>query len=216
MLNTDDFVIALDYDQSTCSYSVNSTKSSSTPINANTTIHIQVYKADVLCFTTYGSIIYAKQNRYKVEANFNLTAVDSSESTAESNINGTITMMIGSTGIISIEGSYVCENTISFTTYGISKAKALTRLIKLYKGFTSNANLFDLFKYNYFSIIPQNSLNTVIQPFEVIYKADTDDVYFYYIYQDAIVESGPRYLKCDCYSVKNATYTNTWSKQILA
>ena len=214
VLNTDDFVIALDYDQSTCSYSVNSTRSSSKTINNNTTIHIQVYKADVLCFTTYGNIIYAKNNIHRVEANLNLTAINSSESTAQSNINGTIIMTIGKTGIISIVDHYVCENTIAISTAG-----SLTRLIKLYKGFTSNANLFDLFKYNYFSIMPTNSdnaLHTVVKPFEVIYKADTDDVYFYYIYQDAIVESSTRYLNCDCYSVKNGTYTNTWSKQILA
>ena len=214
VLNTNDFVIALDYNASTYSYSINSTKSSTYTININTTIHIQVYKDDVICFTTYGNLVSINGQKY-VLANLNLSEIDSPGSSNNSNINGTILMKVSSSSI-SIMGSYVYNNTIAFNTF--DNASALTKFIKLYKGFTSNSSLLPLFRYNYFSINPQDitTLFTVVKPFEVIYNEGTNDVYFYYIYQGAIDEGTNRYLKCDYYSVNDETYTNNWSKQILA
>ena len=206
VLDTDDFVIALDYNASTKKYSINSTKSSSKTVNINTTIHIQVYKDDVLCFTTYGNLISANGQKYVV-ANLNLSEIDSPGSSTHSNIYGTIIMQVSSSSI-SILNSYVCYNTIAFNTFG--NASDLTNVIKLYKGFTSSSDLTPLFKYNYFSINPSNASGTyyVIKPIEIV--SSGNEVVFYYIHNSL----GKEYLKCDSYDVKKETYTNYWSKQI--
>ena len=210
VLNTDDFVIALNYDASTYSYSINSTKKNKKNINVNTTIHIQVYKDDAICFTTYGNIISANGQKYVI-ANLNLSEIDSPGSSNDSNINGTILMWVKSSSI-SILGSYVCYNTIAFNTF--DNASALTKVIKLYKGFTSNSFLLPLFKYNYFSINPANTTGTytVVKPFEVEYQEDSD-VWFYYIYD----EGNTKYLIRDHYNISTETYTyKDQSKQIFA
>ena len=78
---------------------------------------------------------------------------------------------------------------------------------KLYKGFTSSTDLLPLFRYNYFSINPQDTttLYTAVKPFEVIYNKGTNDVYFYYIYQGAIDEGTNRYLDgCICVTKEEA------------
>ena len=206
VLDTDDFVIALDYNASTKKYSINSTKSSSKTVNINTTIHIQVYKDDVLCFTTYGNLISANGQKYVV-ANLNLSEIDSPGSSTHSNIYGTIIMQVSSSSI-SILNSYVCYNTIAFNTFG--NASDLTNVIKLYKGFTSSSDLTPLFRYNYFSINPSNASGTyhVVKPIEIV--SSGNEVVFYYINNSV----GKEYLKCDSYDVKKETYTNYWSKQI--
>ena len=214
ILNTNDiFTISLNYDASTCSYSIRSVDDKTIYKFTETTFRVRVYKDNVIIFVTDGNVVYIN-NQYYVIANLNLSEIDSPGSSSDSNINGTIVMSVDS-GSASIMSSYICYNTIAFNTF--DNASALTKFIKLYKGFTSSTDLLPLFRYNYFSINPQDTttLYTVVKPFEVIYNKGTNDVYFYYIYQGAIDEGTNRYLKCDYYSVNDETYTNNWSKQIL-
>ena len=217
VLSTDDFVIALNYDASTYKYSVNLAKSSIKPINNNTTIHIHVYKDDAICFTTYGDIISVNGANY-VLANLNLSEIDSPGSSSVSkysNIIGTITMRVYSSSI-SIVNRYICNNTIHFSTS--DNASDLTKVIKFYKGFTTNMLMLatNLFKYNDFTINTSSSSAQypAVKPFDIIYEPSTNDVYFYYIYPDAIAEGSNMYLRCDCYSINDETYTQKWSKQI--
>ena len=139
----------------------------------------------------------------------NLSEIDSPGSSNKSNINGTIVMSVDS-GSASIMGSYVYNNTIAFNTF--DNASDLTKVIKLYKGFTSSTYLLPLFKYNNFTINPSNDTNLYnsVYPVQVNYQQSDNKVWFYYIYQDTTT----CYFKCDCYSVPDETYTNNLSKVI--
>ena len=200
----DNFFISLNYDSSTCSYSIKSVDDKPIYKLAETTFRVRVFKDNAIIFITDGNVVYIN-NQYYVIANLNLSEIDSPGSSLNSNINGTIVMSVDS-GSASIIGSYVYNNTIAFNTF--DNASALTKVIKLYKGFTSNTSLLYLFRYNYFNINinPEDveHFYTLIKPFQIDCQDDFNMVYFYYIYQDAI---NARYLIRDSYNISTETYT---------
>ena len=145
----------------------------------------------------------------------NLSEIDSPGSSNKSNINGTIVMSVDS-GSASIMGSYVYNNTISIGN-STNVAGELAKFIKLYKGFTSETDLSNLFSYNHFTITAKyvNNNFNAITPFDIIYNNSSNMVYFYYIYNADIDKDSAKFLSCDSYNISSETYTTDyWTKQI--